>query len=104
MGEKDISKLEGAERKVMLKVTGDFLLHGHKNEKSAEVEATFKFDGDKPVSVAVRTVKPFAIGLAEYDVKPRDTVGKLLQKGLDALAPKVAKDAEVSLQFTAKVP
>jgi len=104
MGEKDLGKLKGAERKVMLKVTGDFLLHGHKNEKTAEVEATFKFEGDKPVSVAVRTVKPFAIGLAEYDVKPRDTVGKLLQKGLDALAPKVAKDAEVSLQFTAKVP
>jgi len=103
MGEKDISKLPGAERKVMLKVTGDFLLHGHKNEKTAEVEATFKFDGDKPVSVALRTVKPFAIGLAEYDVKPRDTVGKLLQKGLEALSSKVGKEAEVSLQFTAKV-
>ena len=85
-------------------MTGDFLLHGHKNEKTAEIEATFKFDGDKPVSVAIKTVKPFAIGLAEYEVKPRDTVGKLLLTGLEALSSKVGKEAEVSLQFTAKVP
>ncbi len=103
MGEKDLGKMKGAERKVMLKATGDFLLHGHKSEKVAELEATFAFEGDKPVSVAVKSVKPFAVDLAEYDVKPRDTFGKLALKTLETLSPKVAKEAMVSLTFTAKV-
>lgn len=102
-GPKDVSKMPGAERKVMLKATGDFLLHGHKAEKTAELSATFRFEGDKPVSVAVRTVKPFAVGLAEFEVKPRDAFGKFALKGLDALAPKVAKEALVSIDYTARV-
>jgi hypothetical protein len=101
-GEKDLSKMTGAERKVTLKATGDFLLHGHKSEKTAELEATFHFEGDKPTSVTVKSVKPFAVDLAENEVKPRDAVGKLLLKGLDALAPKVAKEALVSFEYTAK--
>jgi hypothetical protein len=100
-GEKDLTKLTGAERKVALKVTGDFLLHQHKVEKVLDVEATFKMDGDKPVSVELKTVKPFAVGLAEHDVKPRDAFGKFALKTLDVLAPKVAKDASVSLDVTA---
>jgi hypothetical protein len=102
-GDKDVTKMTGAERKVALKATGDFLLHGHKTEKVVELEATFKFDGDKPVSVTVKTAKPFAVGLAEHDVKPRDAFGKFALKTLDALSPKVAKEAMVSLEYTAKV-
>lgn len=101
-GEKNLTKLTGAERKVPLKVTGDFLLHGHKAEKVVEAEATFKFDGDKPVSVTVKSVKPFSVNLAEHDVKPRDTFGKLALKTLESLAPKVARDSMVSLDVTAK--
>jgi polyisoprenoid-binding protein YceI len=101
-GEKNVSKLAGAERKVMLKVSGDFLLHGHKAPKVLDVEATFTMDGDKPVSVRVKTVKPFAVGLVEHDVKPRDAFGKFALKTLDALSPKVAKEAAVSLDVTAK--
>lgn len=102
-GDKDLSKMKGPERKVMMKVTGDFLLHGHKAQKVVELEATFSFDGDKPTGVKVKSVKPFSVDLAEHDVKPRDTVGKLLQKGLEALAPKVAKEALVSVDFSAKL-
>jgi hypothetical protein len=103
-GEKDLSKMTGAARKVMLKATGDFLLHGHKTEKVVELEATFAFQGDKPVSVTVKTAKPFAVDLAEHDVKPRDAFGKLALKTLAALSPKVAKEALVTLQYTAKAP
>lgn len=102
-GEKDVSKMTGAERKVAFKATGDFLLHGHKTEKVVELEATFEFEGDKAVSVHVKTAKPFAVGLAEHDVKPRDAFGKFALKTLDALSPKVAKDAMVTLEYTAKV-
>jgi hypothetical protein len=103
-GEKDLGKLGGATRKVLLEVTGDFLLHGHKAEKTADVEATFTFDGDKPASVTIKTVKPLLIGLEEYDVKPRDAFGKLALKTLGALSSKVGKEAQVSLEFTAHAP
>ena len=38
VGEKDLTKLTGAERKVTLRVKGDFLLHKKTSEKVAEVE------------------------------------------------------------------
>ena len=101
-GEKSLLKMAGAERKVMLTAKGDFLLHGHKAEKTAELEATFKVEGDKIVSVSVKSVKPIAVDLAEFDVKPRDAFGRFAAKGLDVLAPKVNKEAMVSVEFTAK--
>jgi hypothetical protein len=99
---KDITKETGATRKATLKAKGDFLLHGRKAEKVAELEATFTYDGDKLASVAIKSVKPFAIGLAEHDVKPRESFGKLAQKTLELLAPKVAKEAMVSVEITAR--
>jgi hypothetical protein len=101
-GEKSLAKMTGPERKVMLTAKGDFLLHGHKAEKTAELEATFKVEGEKIVSVSVKTVKPIAVDLAEFDVKPRDAFGRFAAKGLDVLAPKVNKEALVSVEFTAK--
>lgn len=103
VSQKDVTAMTGNTRKVTLVAKGDFLLHGRKTEKTAELEATFTFEGDKPVSVAVKTVKPFGIGLAEHDVRPRDKFGSLAQKTLEVLAPKVAKEAQVSLDFNAKL-
>jgi hypothetical protein len=98
----DVTKLTGADRKVTLTAQGEFLLHGHKAPKTVELEATFHFDGDKPTSVAIKTTKPFGVDLAEHDVKPREAFGKLAAKTLDLLAPKVAKEAQVSVDLTAK--
>ena len=41
--------------------------------------------------------------LDEYDVRPRKGFGVLAAKTLDALAPKVAKAAEVTVEFSAKL-
>jgi hypothetical protein len=98
---KDLTKATGAERKAMIKAKGDFLLHGRKAEKMAELEATFKYEGDKLTGVTVKSIKPFSVGLAEHDVRPREKFGILAQKTLEVLAPKVAKDALVSVEFTA---
>jgi hypothetical protein len=98
----DVTKMTGADRKVTLTAQGDFLLHGHKAPKTVELEATFHFEGDKPASVAFKTTKPFGVDLAEHDVKPREAFGKLAAKTLEILAPKVAKEALVSVDFTAK--
>jgi len=101
-GEKSLAKMTGPERKVMLVAKGEFLLHGHKAEKTTTLDATFKFDGDRLVSVLVKSAKPIAVDLAEFDVKPRDAFGRFAAKTLDVLAPKVNKEALVSVDFTAK--
>jgi hypothetical protein len=98
----NVSRLKGPERKIGATVTGDFLLHGRKSKKSAVVEVTFKYDGGELRSAHVKTVEPFAVGLAEHDVHPREAFGKLAQRTLETLAPKVAKDARVSIDFTAE--
>lgn len=102
-GEKNIMKMSGAERKVAFKAKGDFLLHGRKTEKLTEMEATFKFEGDKPVSVTVKTTQPIPVNLDEHDVRPRDAIGTILQKTLSDLAPKVAKEAPINIEFEARM-
>jgi hypothetical protein len=96
----DVTKLSGPERKVTLKAKGDFLLHGRQQPKEAELEVTFKYEGDKPVRVSVKSVKPMSIGLAEFDVRPREAFGKLAEKTLDALSPKVAKEAPIVVELS----
>ncbi|AUX45852.1 hypothetical protein SOCE26_073480 [Sorangium cellulosum] len=100
-GEKDLSKLSGAERSVTVTASGDLLLHQRQAPKTVELVATFTYEGDRLARVAVKTAKPFAVGLAEHDVRPREAFGKLAQKTLEVLSPKVAKEAMVSLEFTA---
>jgi hypothetical protein len=100
---KSLSELKGDERKVTFTASGEFLLHQRKAAKEVEIEATFKFSGDKPLSVSIKAVKPLSIGLDEYDVRPRKGFGVLAAKTLSALAPKVAKEAAISVEFTAKV-
>ena len=99
----DLTKLSGAQRKVTFTATGDFLLHQRKASKSVKLEATFDFTGDAPTGVAVKSLEPLDIGLDEYDVRPRTGFSKLAAKTLQSLSPKVAKAAEVSLTFRAKL-
>jgi hypothetical protein len=102
----DVTKLSGPERKVTATVSGDFRLHGRKAAKSAKVELTFKYAGDKLESVEVKTLEPFLIPLEEFEIHPRDAAGKLVKKLSEALASnlkgKVAKEAPVSVSFVAK--
>lgn len=98
----DVTKLTGAERKVTFTASGEFLLHQRKASKSVKLEAVFKMEGDKATQVTIKSLAPLEIGLDEYDVRPREGFGKLAQKTLSALSPKVAKFAEVSIEFTAK--
>lgn len=102
----DVTKLSGAERKVTATVSGDFRLHGRKATKSVKIELNFKYSGDKLESVAVQTLEPLLITLEEFEVHPRDAAGKLVKTLSDALASnlkgKVAKDAPVSVAFTAR--
>jgi len=104
-GPKSLGELQGAERKLALKVTGDFRLNERTVTKTADVELVFKMEGDKYTSVTVKSVKPIPVNLEEHDVRPKDALGILLQKTTEELATlgkKVSKDAMVSIEFTAK--
>ncbi|MEE9383550.1 MAG: hypothetical protein V3V08_09070 [Nannocystaceae bacterium] len=98
---KNVLAMTGQERKITFEAQGDFLLHQRKSPKTVKLEATFRFDGDTPVSVHVRSIEPFAVDLAEHDVRPRTAFGKLAQKTLSAMSEKVAQVAEISVDFTA---
>lgn len=98
----DLTKLTGPERKITATAVGEFRLHGRKAQKSAKVEATFKFDGDKLTGVSVKSVEPMNVGLDEFDVRPREAFGKLAQGTLDTLGSKVAKEAPITMEFNAK--
>jgi hypothetical protein len=99
----NLSSLSGTERTVTAIAVGDFRLHGRKNQKRVKVELRFTYAGDKPQTLAVRTLEPLRIGLEEFDVRPREAFGKLAQKTLDALGTKVAKEAPLQVEFSARV-
>ncbi|MDI1450507.1 YceI family protein [Polyangium sp. 6x1] len=104
-GPKSIAGLTGPERKVSLDVTGDFRLNERTVQKKATLEVTFVMEGDKVAKVLVKSGKPIAVSLEEHDVRPRDTLGAILQKTADELSTlgkKVSKDAMVSIDFQAK--
>ncbi len=98
----DLTKLSGAERKITGWAVGDFRLHGRKQEKRVNVEATFSYAGDKLTGVKVKTLAPLNVGLEDFDVKPREAFGKLAQKTLGALGNKVATEAPITLELSAK--
>jgi DNA replication initiation complex subunit (GINS family) len=99
----DVSKLTGAERKITATVEGELRLHQRKVRKQAKVEATFKYDGDKPVSVSIKTTAPVVVDLDAHDVRPRELFGKLAQKTLSDMGQKVAKEAPIEFQISANL-
>ena len=100
---RDVTKLSGNERKVTAQVSGDFLLHGRKTQKTIDAELVFSFVGEQPKGLAIKTKKPFDVGLEEHDVHPRKAFDQLADKTLDALGAKVAKVAKVEIDATASV-
>ncbi len=95
----------GAERKLTATASGDFRLHGRKQTKSAKLELTVVFQGDRPQSIHVKTSEPLNVGLEEFEVNPRDNAGKFVKSLTEALSSnlkgKVAQQAPLVLDFTA---
>ncbi len=110
----DVSKVapvsEGGEdvRVVTLTAKGDLLLHGHKVEnREAKLEARLHYPAgaaanSTPSLIELKSKEPLRVTLAEHDVKPRDTFGKLASGTLTLLGTKVANTADVSIDLRAK--
>ncbi|MCU0674268.1 MAG: YceI family protein [Myxococcota bacterium] len=97
----DVLAMEGAERVVTLNATGDFRLHGRTTRKTARLELRFQFEGDAPRSVAIRTLEPVNVGLAEHEVHPRSAFDRLAEATLATLGEKVAEAAPITFELRA---
>lgn len=93
-------------RTVTLTTKGELLVHGHKVEREAEAEVSFRYapgaDAAKPKSLVMKTKKPLRVVLAEHDVKPRDNFGKIAKGAFNLLGTKVADNADITLEIRAK--
>jgi polyisoprenoid-binding protein YceI len=96
----DLAQLQGAERKVKGRISGNFTLHGHSAMITTDVNLSFRFEGDELRSIRVSSNHPVQVDLARYDVRPRSAFEKLAAKTLGALGQKVAESAPVTFSFT----
>jgi hypothetical protein len=92
----------GGDQVVTFTAMGEVRVHQRAAKKRVPMKATFHFEGDHPSSVEVETLEPLVVDLAEHDVHPRTGFGKLAEKTLSAMSPKVAKEAAIGVKFTAR--
>jgi len=92
-------------RTVTATTHGEFLIHGHKVDRDADVEVQFRYapgsPADKPKSLSIKTKKPLRAKLEEHDIKPRDGLGKIAKGAFNLLGTKVAEFADISLDLRA---
>jgi hypothetical protein len=98
VGEEDV-------RTVSMTVHGELLLHGHKLAKDGAVKVAFHYPagapaGSRPVHVEVHSRQPMRVVLKEFDVRPRDPAGQLLDWTTN-LVSKVADTADATVSLTA---
>lgn len=92
-------------RAVTATTHGEFLVHGHKVDRDADVEVTFHYApgsaATKPKSLTIKSKKPLHAVLGEFDVKPRDGFGKIAKGAFNLLGTKVAESADIALDLRA---
>ncbi|MFO0615546.1 MAG: hypothetical protein U0414_23330 [Polyangiaceae bacterium] len=73
----------------------------HQRTKPVSVKGTLEIlDSRRAPRVRFRSTEPLEVELAAFDVAPRDPVGKLIEGGLEKLAPKVASRATVTVDVS----
>ena len=92
-------------RTVSATTHGEFLVHGHKVDRDADVDVAFHYGPggavDKPKFLTIKSKKPFRATLADHDVKPRDGFGKIAKGAFNLLGTKVAEVADITLDLRA---
>ena len=96
------AKEEAGGRSVKAKVSGDFTLHGVTSQKTVAVTLQFKGPPEAPAEVDFRTDGAMPVSMKEHSVKPRDTVGSLLNGALERIGKKIDDKVQVSFEVVAK--
>jgi polyisoprenoid-binding protein YceI len=98
---RDVSK-GGASRSAKITAKGEMLVHGHKSEHTVKLHVKFTFDGNEPSKLTLTTAAPIELDLEAHEIRPRDTVGKLVGwAGKTVLRDKVAEQAKIALELEA---
>ena len=110
----DLSKVEASTsgsgdevKTVSLVAHGEFLLHGRKMNKDIPLEVSFRVASGSakdaiPTQIDVTTKSPFSVILAEHDVKPRDSFGKIAKGAFNLFGTKVAETAKITMEMHAR--
>lgn len=99
----DVSKMTGDSRSVTMTVKGDFLLHGRTVSLSSDLACAFQYEGDKLKSVSCKSTKPVTVNLKAHAIEARDDAGEaVIAKTLELFGSKVADDASVTFELTAR--
>jgi polyisoprenoid-binding protein YceI len=99
----NVMTMSGDSRSVTLTAKGDFLLHGRSVALAVELACAFQFDGDTLKSVSIKSAKPALVNLKAHGVEARDDAGEaVVAKTLELFGKKVADDASVTFELTAR--
>lgn len=99
----NVMTMSGDSRSVTMTAKGDFLLHGRSVTLTLDLACAFQFDGSTLKSVSVKSVKPALVSLKAHDVQARDDAGEVvIAKTLELFGKKVADDASVTFEVTAR--
>ncbi len=93
-------------RTVTMTLHGDLLIHGHKEQRDAKVDVSFRYAGDaaadsRPTRVDVASKEPFKIVLADIDVRPRDAATGAIVPWTAKWKTAVAPSADVTVKLSA---
>lgn len=102
----DVQALTLPERNVGALARGSLLLHGRTNKAAVKLALTFVYANGAVQEVRVATSEPFPVALEDYDVNPRNRVGKQVKTIQEALAGEYSKKLSaqvlVDVSFSAK--
>lgn len=85
-----------------LRVHGQITIHGLTRSIETELLLTADITNGQLNGLHFKSTNPVSIDLTSFAIEPRDGFGKLAQKTLSALAPRVAKEALVSFACVAR--
>ncbi len=96
----------GERRRVTAKVTGALEVNGFRVQRSAAVQLDFHYDvpatpGLPPSEIQLSSRAPVSIPLADHEIQPRDTHGRLVSADLELMGRLVGRSARVAFQLVA---
>lgn len=101
-----VATLSGPERHVGASARGSLLLHGRTNKKTVKLALSFVYAGNEVQELRVSTSEPLPVALEDYDVNPRNRVGKQTKTIQEALAGeyknKLQAQVLLDISFSAK--
>jgi hypothetical protein len=93
-------------RSVSLTARGQLTVHGRTSPKTVRLRADMFWANDldrgPPASIAIRSVEPMPVTLAEHAIVPRDEFGKEAKAAFHLLGTKVGPVASVAIEITAR--